>query len=371
MSKAHVYEKLPYDLSGSRSKNRFRNELLWGLEKLYEVYKTEESFSIIFDYSCDIEIHFENRFEFYQIKTSNKGSAYTIGKISDPDKQGNSILGKIYILKKIIDDTKKFEETKIALVVNVPLKTLDEKIHSSIKELHLNNLIDTKLAKKVADRNNAIIETQSKNKIIENLKTEIKSSTINLSNVYYINSSLDLINPENTLIGATVKFIKEITGKEEIRVLPFYRVLIDTINEKACYELECKNYNEVEKYKGITREEFEFILNRTFSISDNYIKEAKSLVENNYKSFSEKIKLLKGISSMVTGLNKNLLLNSLKEKIIKYIDEKIDELIGDIPEIVHSIYEIFKNDFPIEYSEYERIALVILILAKYKEDSNE
>ena len=96
MNKGQVYEMLPYDLSGSRSKNRFRNELLWGLEKLYEVYKTEEDFCIIFDYTCDIELHFNNRFEFYQIKTSNKGQAYTIGKISSPDKQGNSILGKDY-----------------------------------------------------------------------------------------------------------------------------------------------------------------------------------------------------------------------------------------------------------------------------------
>ena len=49
MSKSQVYEMLPYDLSGSRSKNRFRNELLWGLEKLYEIYKTGEDFCIIFD----------------------------------------------------------------------------------------------------------------------------------------------------------------------------------------------------------------------------------------------------------------------------------------------------------------------------------
>ena len=371
MSKAQVYERLPYDLSGSRSKNRFRNELLWGLEKLYEVYKTEEDFCIIFDYACDIEIHFNNRFEFYQIKTSNKGSAYTIGKISDSDKQGNSILGKVYILKKIIDDSKEFEATKIAIVVNVPLKTLDEKVHSSVKELNLNSLKDTKQAKNKADRNNGVVETQSKNKIIENLKVEIKSETIDLSDAYYINSSLDLINPENTLIGATLKFIEEITGKESTKVRTLYRVLEDTINEKACYELKCENYNEVEKYKGLTKEEFEFILNRVISISDNYMKEAKNLIENNYNGFSEKIKLFKGISFIVTGLNENLVLNSLKERIINYIDEKIDDLTGDVREIVDSISKVFKEDFPIEYSEYERNALVILMLAKYKEDSNE
>lgn len=362
---------LPYDLSGSRSKNRFRNELLWGLEKLYEVYKTEEDFCIIFDYACDIELHFSDRFEFYQLKTSNKGEAYTIGKISNPDKQGNSILGKVYALKKIIDSTNEFEVTKIAIVVNVPLKTLDEVVHASVKELNLNSLKDTKQAVKKADRNNGIIETQSKNKIIENLKVEIQSDTIDLSGVYYINSSLDLINPENTLLGATVKFIEEITGKEASKVRTLYRVLQDIINEKACYELKCENYKEVEKYKGITRDEFEAVLNKIIITSDNYVKEANQLIKDSYKGFLEQTKLMKGISFVVIELNKNLILNSLKEKIIKYIDDNIDKLNDEFEEIVNKLLQEFEAEFPIEYSKYEKMALFILLLAKYKEDLNE
>lgn len=371
MSKAQVYETLPYDLSGSRSKNRFRNELLWGLEKLYEVYKTGENFCIVFDYACDIEIHFDNRFEFYQIKTSNKGSAYTIGKISDPDKQGNSILGKVYILKKIIDETKKFETTKIAIVVNVPLKTLDKTIHSSVKELNLNTLKDIQPQKDKLSSKKVFIETQSKDKIIENLKAEVKSEIIDLSEVYYINSTLDLVNPEDTLIGVTLKFIEEITGKEAVRVITLYRTLTDIITERACYELVCDNYNDVEKYKGITKEEFEFILERTVLLSNNYIKEAKKLVEENYKVFYEKLKLIKGISSIVKSLTNNLVLNNLKEKILDYIKDNIENFICEFREIVENILIVFNEDFPLEYSEHERVALIILMLAKYKEDLNE
>lgn len=371
MNKEQVYEMLPYDLSGSRSKNRFRNELLWGLEKLYEVYKTKEDFCIIFDYACDIELHFNNRFEFYQIKTSNKGEAYTIGKISNPDKQGNSILGKVYALKKVIDSIDDFEVTKIAIVVNVPLKTLDEKVHASVKELNLNDLKDVKKAKRKADITDGNTETQSKNKIIENLKKEIKSDIIDLSNVYYINSPLNLINPENTLLGATVKFIEEITDKEASRVRTLYRVLYEIINEKACYELKCESYKEVEKYKGITRDEFEDILNKVILTSNNYIKEANQLIKDNYNSFSDQVKLIKGISFIAIELNKNLILNSLKEKIIKYIDDNVDKLNEEFKEIVNNLLQEFESEFPIEYSTYEKMALFILLLAKYKEDLNE
>lgn len=370
MSKAQVYETLPYDLSGSRSKNRFRNELLWGLEKLYEVYKTEENFCIIFDYACDIEIHFDNRFEFYQIKTSNKGEAYTIGKISNPDGQGNSILGKVYILKKHIDDSTEELKTKIAIVVNVPLKTLDETIHSSERELNLSEIRDKKEAKRKCDRYDGDVKKQSINKIIENLKSELKSDNIDLSSAYYINSSLDLISPENTLLGVTLKFIVDITGKESIKTRGLYRILVDIINEKACYELECKKYDEVIKYKGITREEFEEILNRYINVAEDYIKEGKDLIKCNY-AYADGIRLGRAFAAVVIELKTNSILNNLKEKIIKFIDENLDKFNECLVDNVTWLLSEFNEEFPIEYSEHEKMALIIFVLAKYKEDSYE
>ena len=63
-----VYTKIPYDLSGSISKNRFRQELCWGISKMFDLFDKED-FCVVFDYKCDIEIHFNDSIEFYQIKT--------------------------------------------------------------------------------------------------------------------------------------------------------------------------------------------------------------------------------------------------------------------------------------------------------------
>ena len=41
------YMKLPYDLSGAMAKNRFKNELLWGIHKILEVYTDEKKFNMI------------------------------------------------------------------------------------------------------------------------------------------------------------------------------------------------------------------------------------------------------------------------------------------------------------------------------------
>lgn len=62
------------DLSGSIAKNRFRVELLWGIEKLLQLLdKGSSSFAVVFDYRCDVELHLEKGYEFYQVKTKKNG----------------------------------------------------------------------------------------------------------------------------------------------------------------------------------------------------------------------------------------------------------------------------------------------------------
>ena len=83
-----VYTKIPYDLSGSMSKNRFRQELCWGISKMFDLFDKED-FCVVFDYKCDIEIHFNNSIEFYQIKTHKIQSPY---KFSDLKRHKDGLL---------------------------------------------------------------------------------------------------------------------------------------------------------------------------------------------------------------------------------------------------------------------------------------
>ena len=117
MSVNEHYMNLPFDLSGSRAKNRFRNELLWGLKKMLELYKDGNDFTMVFDYSCDIEVHKQDSLEFYQLKTQNNSNAYTIDRILKTNNSGDSILGKLYILKYDPKSSEK-DDIKISLVCN-------------------------------------------------------------------------------------------------------------------------------------------------------------------------------------------------------------------------------------------------------------
>lgn len=81
MNTEDSYMKLPYDLSGASSKNRFRLEILWGASKMFDLYDAGD-FCIVFDYKCDIEVHFKDSLEFYQIKTHKVQSPYTFNTLS-------------------------------------------------------------------------------------------------------------------------------------------------------------------------------------------------------------------------------------------------------------------------------------------------
>jgi hypothetical protein len=43
------YMNLPYNLSGTMSKNRFKNEILWGIHKILELYKYDKDFNMVFE----------------------------------------------------------------------------------------------------------------------------------------------------------------------------------------------------------------------------------------------------------------------------------------------------------------------------------
>ena len=55
MNQIEYYMGLPCDLSGSRSKNRFRLELLWGISRMLELMESANDFTIVFEKKIPLE----------------------------------------------------------------------------------------------------------------------------------------------------------------------------------------------------------------------------------------------------------------------------------------------------------------------------
>lgn len=99
MDLVDAYNQLPFDLSGSTAKNRFRQELFWGISKMFDIFD-RDNFCVIFDYKCDIEIHFNDSLEFYQVKSHKIQTPYKFSLIKKIDGK-QSVLAKLFLLQDI------------------------------------------------------------------------------------------------------------------------------------------------------------------------------------------------------------------------------------------------------------------------------
>lgn len=362
-----LYMDLQSDLSGSVSKNRFRNELMWGLWQIFNIYDSVEDFTIVFDYVCDIEIHLKKELKFYQIKTRNSSSPYTLNQLTKSKESSNSILGKIYVLK--CKGTTQLP-IKVAIVSNVTFKSL-KKEYTDIQVLDFLTL-----------------DSDTREEIRIKLKNEFPTEQqINLENLYYIRSLLDLSNPKDTVLGKMISFVKNSRGKELHKPHALYMDLADTIEDKACYEFRSNTYEDLIKHKGITKKLFDSMVCAHINTSDNYIKKAKEWIENHYKNnYKEKLVMLRSLSSICSNQFKDKQLIKKKSEIHSYIKQSLDNSSISVissfilsldnfskseSEIIEDVTNAFVNNFIIGYDTYCLKALVLLILKELEEKINE
>lgn len=342
------YMNLPVDLSGSRSKNRFRLELLWGLGKLIDLMETDEDFTVIFDYVCDIEVHLSEKLEFYQIKTHNsvKGSHYQIRQLvkkKNSNSEG-SILGKLYTLKIKDED----ENVTVAVVSNIPLS-------EGLKQYD-------SLCLSFAD-----ISISGKEHLIQALRKELSISDINLENVFFIRSHMNFKEPMNELSGKLNFTFEKLMGREPARPNTLYRLIESIINDKACYEFKSGKYELLIKNKGVTRSEFKGILKHSAVSEETGIKNTQEYI-NNLKDLREKKIYHKALSKLITIIQKSRPLKELEKIIAKKVHE-IEPY--DIETAIEQLTTVFHNEFPPEISDVEKKVLYILVTNRYVEGGYE
>ena len=341
---------LPCDLSGSISKNRFRNELLWGLKKILDLHRGDKDYTVVFDYCCDIEVHLDDNLEFYQIKTQNNNGNYTINKLVNIDKTGNSVLGKLYILK--YDDNKlESDDVVVALVSNAPLKD-SEKTYTECECLSIDS-----------------INEGSIKKIKKAIKEELKlSKDINIVNAFFIRTGMDLIHPDKTLIGELVVFFDDIFKEDVKKVRSLYRILLSQITDKACYEMKIFEYDEILKQKGISREGFDEILKQYVDKTDVAVEKTKDFINSLYaKSFKKRIDMNKSLNRVFMELINNKVMQQMEKKIIEYVKKNMDNLPNEDIEIVKNVYMYIINDKPIEMEDDDVETLIMLCLKRIEE----
>lgn len=343
MSVTDDYGKLPFELSGASSKNRFRLEMLWGASKMFDLFD-EDNFCVVFDYKCDIEVHLNNSLEFYQVKTHKIQSPYTFSTLSKQDKTGKSIIGKLFLLKNALDPTAPF---KVAIVSNAYLK-IGNKVYSDAEILDFSSL-----------------DRKTQQAIHKALNNELGAS-INLNNISFIYTSMNLLNPDNDLRGKIVGSFEKIMGCEPEKPNALYRLIKDSVTMKACYEMTSSSYDELVKNKGITKQELHHMLCKHADLTDNSISDAKQFIEKNITAPYMIRKYNASLVFITQYYSTSAELKSIEMYIANYLSEHEELLPDNQLDTVNMLNNVFKSKFSVEFSESDRKVFILIVLLKWE-----
>lgn len=351
MELSEVYRTIPYDLSGSVSKNRFRQEILWGIGKIFDLFDKSD-FCVIFDYKCDIEIHLSDSIEFYQIKSQKAQKPYSFTQLSKVKGTG-SVIGKLFVLK---DTSCPETRIKCALVSNRFLKIKG-------KELSDAEVIDFEA-----------LDDSLKTVVRDALKVELSRDEIDLKDLHYIYTSMDLASPENAVKGQIDSCFEKIKGCEPIKPNALYRLVFDTVQKKACYEFATDDFDELVKHKGVTKDELDSILEQYKEKIDNSMEQVQAYIEGSYRKVSERKILKTALARVFEAEYKSQLLQRKEREISLYLLDKSNsgKLVDDSTEILADVLiSAFGDTFPAEYSKQEKYVFILLVIKRWEDGKYE
>lgn len=338
MNPKMYYSCLPKDMSGSVSKNRFRLELLWGVNKFIDLLIEENDFTMVFDCVCDIEVHFADKFDFYQVK-STRGNSFTTKKLIK--KQGTeSILGKLYKLVSTED-----ANVNLFIVSNVKHYSIhNETLMCSFSEL-------PEVERKI---------------IVEALCEELGKSNIDLDKIFYIRTHMNLENPENEVRGKLVATFEKIKGCEPSNPNALYRLILDTVTTRANYEFKDEEYNGILKNKGICRREFDELLEMHSTNSNTGVEQARKYIENK-DNILLKRKYYEALSTIVQKMISMLKLKDVENKVNVFLNGLLNEYTENVTEkeIIEKLDLVFGSMITNDVTELEKELYFVIVLNKW------
>jgi hypothetical protein len=332
------YLSLPHDRSGSISKNRFRLELLWGVGKMLDLMEDDREFTMVFDYACDIEVHYKDGFEFFQIKTHGTSKNYTTNSLTKVKGEG-SILGKLYVLNKDAEN----QNIQLAVVSNIP--------YNSMPSDTLTNCFSSLPATEQA-------------KIAVALQQELGISNVDFSKLYYIQTGMNLEKPENEIRGKLILSFEKVKHCEPTNPNALYRLVVDTVQEKACYEYSSKEYDEILCLKGLSRDEFDRMLDLHVENAKTGIKAASDYIDS-IQGIRERKIYKKALPNVLKMLSTTRTFRKIELSVAAFLNSS--EELDDMENTIDKLTDTFHAAFLPEITNAEKVVFYIVVIKRFEE----
>ena len=344
-----AYLNYQADVSGARSKNRFSFEIYWGIDKFLHELAISSDFTMVFDYVCDIEIHHPDRFEFFQVKTKNAKS-YTIGSLTKKDsKKNNSIISTLYQIRHT-EYVAGHPKSKLAIVSNLHLAVPgNSKLPNSEFQLSL-------------------LDEKNRESILKAIRAEFPDEEIDLSDIFFINSDLNISAYKDTMVGRVNSFFIQMFGEDPIKPGALLNLLAEEAQLKANYEFSITSRQEVLDKKGLSSDRVNLIMGRYAEQSFSIAEQCKKYIQDSVMNMGKRLKYFSMIPDVISRLRMDYYWQELEEKIKKDVIAKASDLEADeMFSLVRQFIEITDVDFPVEFSLEEIELLSLVVLIKFEE----
>jgi hypothetical protein len=305
---------------------------------MLDLMEDDREFTMVFDYACDIEVHYKDGFEFFQIKTHGTSKNYTTKSLTAVKGEG-SILGKLYVLNKEAEN----QNIQLAVVSNIP--------YSSMPSDTLTNCFTALTATEQA-------------KIAEALQEELGIPEVDFSKLYYIQTGMNLENPENEIRGKLILSFEKVKHCEPTNPNALYRLVVDTVQEKACYEYSSGEYDEILRLKGVSRDEFDRMLDLHVENAKTGIKAASDYIES-MQGIRERKTYKKALPNVLKMLATTRTFGKIELSVASYLNNL--ENLEDMENTIDRLIDNFNDAFPPEITNAEKVVFYIVVIKRFEE----
>ncbi|MDE6757763.1 MAG: hypothetical protein K2J89_00630 [Clostridia bacterium] len=150
-----------------------------------------------------------------------------------------------------------------------------------------------------------------------------------------------------------------------VRTEAFFDYMQSLILDKACYENTCKSLDDAIKYKGITKCEFQSILNNHQLSNNNRQQKVLAYFEKIYHNVLDKIKANRAYARFRKIENRIILEQHIKQ-ILEFINKNDAVLEDSESEVVKLLLKsiVFDNCF----DNFDKECLIIIALVELEEN---
>jgi len=331
--KQNIIRIRPRENSGSSSSNRFDFQKNWALCKILELHEKPNDYLVTLEFHDDIIIFDSStdpdKISFYQVKT-NKSPNWTINglitrKKSKDGKLMNSYLGKLYAHIENFKDS----VTSLNFITNNKIKG---KLKSGVKCEDTFEFCCDDLEKNELD------------KIIQGLKEEHSLNALkDFSSITYFKLGELSIDKHSELTKIKLaEYIEKKFPDVKYQISPLYKTIFDEIRKKSNVEKEITSFDELKKYKSVSRQDFEYYL-ESIKSSDS-IKELSSSIENRLNSERADFSTIKSFrkNSKIYEIKRMTYNDKALKNVEREIKQAIMKLDSDLS-LVESSNKVLKN----------------------------